>query len=381
MNSSADQLYDIAIIGAGLAGLCAAIQMAKKSYSVLLLEKQEFPFHRVCGEYISMESWNFMKNLGLPLDDMQLPRITRLKISAPNGTYLQQSLQPGGFGISRYTLDQELATIARSQGVTLLENTEVKAVDFKDNQHLLQSNRGEFRARLLLASWGKRSLMDKKLKRGFIEKPMPARRNFVAVKYHVRADLPTDSIELHNFEDGYCGISKVDGDRYCMCYLTTAAALQKCSNSIEELEQEVLMKNPFLKKYLSEFPKLYEAPLSISQVNFEPKQSVEQHILMLGDAAGLITPLCGNGMSMAMHASHLAAPLAAAFLNGSMNRAQLETTYTETWNRHFATRIKAGRKLQYLFGNKHISNISISALKHMPGLVSRLVGLTHGKEF
>jgi len=46
-----DITYDLAIVGGGLAGLSFSIQMAKIGYSVILFEKEKYPFHRVCGEY------------------------------------------------------------------------------------------------------------------------------------------------------------------------------------------------------------------------------------------------------------------------------------------------------------------------------------------
>ncbi len=73
--------------------------------------------------------------------------------------------------------------------------------------------------------------------------------NFVAVKYHVRTLFSEDTIALHNFYNGYCGISKIEGDRYCLCYLTTADNLQRCNGSIAGMQEKVLMKNPHLKKY------------------------------------------------------------------------------------------------------------------------------------
>jgi len=93
--------YDTCIIGGGLAGLALSIQLAKFGHSVALFEKEQFPFHRVCGEYISLESWNFLEELGLPLSDLKLPVITKLVVTAPNGNRLQQVLPLGGFGISR----------------------------------------------------------------------------------------------------------------------------------------------------------------------------------------------------------------------------------------------------------------------------------------
>jgi heterodisulfide reductase subunit A-like polyferredoxin len=49
---STSQPYDVAIIGGGLAGLTFAIQMRKVGLHVLLCEKETYPFHKVCGEYI-----------------------------------------------------------------------------------------------------------------------------------------------------------------------------------------------------------------------------------------------------------------------------------------------------------------------------------------
>ena len=63
-----DLTYDLAIVGGGLAGLSLSIQMAKAGYRVILFEKEQYPFHRVCGEYISLESWDFCKALELILD-------------------------------------------------------------------------------------------------------------------------------------------------------------------------------------------------------------------------------------------------------------------------------------------------------------------------
>src|ERR1700730_12175158 len=117
--------YDVAIIGGGLGGLALSIQSARAGYRTILFEKEKYPFHRVCGEYISLESWNFLEELGLPLSDMNLPLITKLLVSAPNGKYIEQDLPLGGFGISLYTIDYELSKIAKLEGVELLAETKI----------------------------------------------------------------------------------------------------------------------------------------------------------------------------------------------------------------------------------------------------------------
>ena len=112
-----EKVYDVAIIGGGLAGLSLSILLSRSGFHVVLFEKESYPFHRVCGEYISMESWNFIIELGLDLELMALPMITTLNVSSPNGNMATHRLDLGGFGISRFLLDNELYRIAVKSGV------------------------------------------------------------------------------------------------------------------------------------------------------------------------------------------------------------------------------------------------------------------------
>ena len=73
------------IVGGGLAGLSLSIQLAKLGHRIIVFEKEQYPFHKVCGEYISLESWDFLISLGLDLDKMNLPVISMLQVSAVNG--------------------------------------------------------------------------------------------------------------------------------------------------------------------------------------------------------------------------------------------------------------------------------------------------------
>jgi len=373
--------YDVAIIGGGLAGLALSIQCARAGYQTVVFEKEKYPFHKVCGEYISLESWNFLQDLGLPLSDLHLPVINRLLVSAPNGNYIESTLPLGGFGISRYTIDELLATIARNEGVTLLEETKVVNAVYRNNSFVIFSSRGETEAMVTAGAYGKRGNLDVKWKRHFTQVKPNKLNHHVGIKYHVRTSFPADLIALHNFEDGYCGISHIEDDKCCLCYLTTARNLRRSHNDIGEMEKNILMKNPFLKKIFSNIELLYEEPLTISRISFNKKTQVENHVLMVGDTAGMITPLCGNGMSMALHASKLAYEEIDSFLGKKINRFEMETQYTQQWEKHFGRRLQVGRLIQGFFGSSSLSNFLITSVKPFPAFVSWLIRQTHGNPF
>ena len=144
-----DQRYDMVVAGGGLSGMAFAIQSARAGYKVAVFEKESFPFHKVCGEYISHESWNFLEELGLPLSEMNLPEITRLMISAPNGNHLEEHLQLGGFGVSRFLIEKKLAELAIENGVHVFESTKVLNVLFRNGQFVIFTNRGETEAQVV----------------------------------------------------------------------------------------------------------------------------------------------------------------------------------------------------------------------------------------
>lgn len=376
-----DKKYDACIIGGGLAGLALSIQLAKAGHSVALFEKETYPFHKVCGEYISFESWNFLEELGLPLSDLKLPLITKLIVTAPGGDQLQHPLPLGGFGISRYKLDAALKEIAVKNGVDVFENCKVTDVIFSNEEFQLKTTGGTFTGRICCGSFGKRSNLDVKWSRSFVNGRANKLNNYIGVKYHVKTQFPADTIALHNFKNGYCGISQVEDGKYCLCYLTNAENLKDSNNSIEQMEKNILQKNPHLKNIFENSQVLYDAPVTISQISFGKKTQVEDHILLLGDAAGMITPLCGNGMSMALHGSKIASTFIRAFLKGLSARPEMESLYSLAWKKTFEKRLRTGRLIQSLFGKIWVTNIFISVMKRFPWLTKKLIEQTHGEPF
>ena len=378
MNNS--NTYQVSIIGGGLAGLTLAIQLADAGYSCVLFEKNKYPFHKVCGEYISMESWSFIERLGLNLSELNLPKINRLQVSSPSGKLLKHQLDLGGFGISRYLLDSKLAEIAKQKGVQLLDDCRVSDVKFDGKNFSIDSSQGIFSSEICVGAWGKKSNLDTKLNRDFVRKSKSV-KNYVGIKYHINIDFPADLIELHNFKNGYCGISKIEENRYCLCYLTDSENLKKYNGDIKKMEEEILFQNTYLKNYFSMAKFLFEEPLAISQIKIGYKSAVENNILMLGDTAGNIAPLSGNGMSVAMRSSFELNKLLNNYFKNKNSREELEKQYSAFWISHFKNRVELSRFLQKLLKNSKMTNVAIGCLKIIPFLRNIVVKSTHGKPF
>ncbi|MFL5742870.1 MAG: NAD(P)/FAD-dependent oxidoreductase [Flavisolibacter sp.] len=377
--------YDAAIVGGGLAGLAAAIGLRKKGWSVVLFEKEKFPFHKVCGEYVSLESWNFLESIGLPLSKMNLPIIDHLLLTAPNGKSFNTTLPQGGFGISRYRLDSLLSGIAEDHGVHLAVQTKVEDIHH-ENKFVVHSvdihgKKTVTSARVCCNAFGKRSNLDIKWKRDFLQQKDRRLENYVGIKYHVQTNWPQNLIGLHNFENGYCGISKVEDERFCLCYMTRAENLKKSGNDIRKMEEQVLYQNPHLKKIFISSDRCTDFPVTISQISFGKKTQIENHMLLLGDAAGMITPLCGNGMSIALHTAKLATELVDRYLSSEIDLGTLEASYSKQWKHHFAGRLQTGRILQRFFGSNSLSNFFVQSFRRFPFLASPLIRMTHGCPF
>jgi flavin-dependent dehydrogenase len=376
-----NQKYDVAIVGGGLAGLCLAIQCAEQKLNVVLYEKEEYPFHKVCGEYISLESWNFLERIGLNLSSLNLPLIKKLKLSDCSGKTYSFNLPLGGFGISRYFLDNSLFQLAIAKGVKVYTNTRVNDIKYANNDFVVTSTVGSVAAKVVTGAFGKRSNLDIKWNRQFIKQKPNALNNYVGIKYHIKYNHPVDEIVLHNFYNGYCGMSKIEEDKSCLCYLTTAENLKSARNSIKEMEKKTLFKNPEIESIFERAEFLYKEPIAISQVSFSKKNQVENNVILTGDAAGMISPLCGNGMSMAMNASKIAFEEIKIFLSNEVSRQEMEKGYTAKWQKEFSTRLLVGRNVQRLFGGTFTTSVFLKVMQIFPGLATSIIKTTHGKPF
>lgn len=371
---SNSERYDCTLAGGGLAGLSLGILLAREGLRVLLVEKKDYPAHKVCGEYVSMESWDFLQRLGVPLATMDLPRFTRFRLSGTDGLQVTERLGLGGFGISRFALEWALVRLAREAGVDMETRCSASGYRHDAEGFILATSGGEKLSRSLCVSSGRM------LPAGF-ERPRRESANWVGVKYHVRVPLPDDEIVLHTFPGGYCGASRIEEGKSCLCYIVDARELKRCGHSIERLEQEVLARNPNLRELMQHAERLWDKPLTVSNIGFGAKRAVHDGVFYLGDSAGSIAPLTGNGMSNALRSAHLLAKPLALALKGGSDLQQAARIYSGLWQKEIGQRLWLARQLQFLFCRPALTPWFMKSMELSGALRRAMIARTHGDVF
>lgn len=370
--------YQIAIIGGGLAGLALAIDLAKKSYHVIVIEKGVFPRHKVCGEYISMESHNYLFSLCPALSQLDLPHIHTFKLTSTSKKEFTTTLDLGGFGISRYLLELLLYEEAIKCGVIFMLHTKALDVnyDFENSLFSIKTNDGIVYASLVCNASGRKSNFET------IQKGNQAvTTNYIGIKYHIQVERPSDLIEIHNFPGGYCGISAIEENKSCLCYIVNSNKLNAVNNSIPQLEKTFLYQNPNLKNIFTNAQFITKQPITISGINFNIKKTVNDETFFLGDAAGSIAPITGNGMSMALRSASILATNIDDYFTHKIAKTALQKNYSLFWEQQFSFRIQLSRHFQKLSEHPFLTQLTINLFNSFPSLAQSIIKQTHGKSF
>ncbi len=369
--------YDAIAIGAGLSGCSAAIQLAKLGYRVLLLEQSHYPMHKLCGEFLSVEVTEAFENLGIleQVHKVGAQRINRAYLTTSGGASFRSKLPSAALGLSRYQLDLMLFQRAQAVNVTCLDNTKVTGVTGNlEEGFKVITTKGEFSGRMVLGAFGKRSSLDRNLNRSFIQKRSP----WIAYKGHFTGVDIADVIELHSFPNGYCGLSQIETGEINVCWIAHERVMKEPVDPELDIPLS-LAKNPVLADRFRHMQRVSPSLQGLSQISFALKENFYNDICMIGDTAGMITPLCGDGMAMALRSSEIAVPFVSQFLEHQISAIAFKQQYTNAWRKEFQMRLRLGRMMHNCFVQPTLANIGVSLCELVPALGNWIIGATRGK--
>jgi len=306
--------FDVAIIGAGPAGSSAAIQLAAKGYSVALLDKEQFPREKLCGDFLNPVNWPMLRELKMEREILARSheKVTTFHFTSFSGEEAEVPLPTGkdgtvfGLGLRRFDLDYVLLKKAESEGVVDFQECKLIELKRESQSWLLRFDRAgmieELQARVLIGADGRNSWVAHHL--GLAD-PAAMQGRSVGFQFRLKCtNRSTGKVEIHVFPGGYAGVVGLDGDT-----VTLGLAIEKHrlpdGRPEQSLLKSILPQNPWLKEMLrngsvSEMRSTYP-------VYFPPRRAYADGVLLVGDAARVSEPVTGEGIYFALKSGVFAA--------------------------------------------------------------------------
>ncbi len=372
-----DAAYDAIVIGGGLAGCSAAIQLAQKGHRVGLFEKLRYPAHKLCGEFLSPEAQGSLEKLGVLQAAFQAGAnpVRRFRITTRGGLFYDGRLPGMALGLSRAVLDDLLVVRAGSVGVDVhMGEAAVRLSGDFASGFVVATRDAAFTARIVVGAYGKRDKLDRMLHRPFLEKNEPR----VAFKGHFGGGSLDDEVELHAFNGGYCGLVRIEGGLINACWIAHRDVLKQAGGRPEAMIERTLTNNPLLAERLHSLSFAWDSFVSVSQISFQRKEVFSGDVCMVGDTAGMIAPACGDGMAMALRSAELAAPLLDAFLHGRLAVDALKSSYQRAWAHEFRLRLLLGKVIQWGYVRPPIARAAVELFHVFPVAASWMVKHSRG---
>ncbi|HEX4990463.1 MAG TPA: geranylgeranyl reductase family protein [Candidatus Binatia bacterium] len=358
--------FDVAIIGAGPAGSSAAIQLATKGYSVALLDKEQFPREKLCGDFLNPVNWPLLRELKVERAVLARPheKVSIFRFTSFSGEEAEIPLPAGrdgtvvGLGLRRFDLDHVLLERANSLGVTVLDGWKPKELERQPDGWMLKADKSLLGARVLIGADGRNSWVAHHL--GLAD-PAAMQGRSVGFQFRLKcANRSTGKIEIHLFPGGYAGVVGLAGDT-----VTLGLAIEKHrlldGRPEQSLLESILPQNPWLKEILrsgsvSEMRSTYP-------VYFPPRRAYGDGVLLVGDAARVNEPVTGEGIYFALKSGVFAAKT----VDEGFQMSDFSLARLRSYERNCRSAFRARRAI----------NALIRWLIYRPALLSRVIRLSH----
>ncbi len=352
---------DVAIIGGGMAGLAAANRLVDQNVQVMLIEEKTYPSHRVCGEFYSPECVAMLMQWGVSFPIA----ITEARFFAGNYS-CQFTLKAPARGISRYTIDEHLAKRVRDRGGIVLDGVRVVTHKSLENEqyHVLElSSQETVCAKQVIISTGRHSPFAQKHWEPFTPGPTP----YIGIKMHFSGIAPCDYVEMHAARGAYVGISSIEDGKTNVACLAKTNIVQK-QGGPEQFMDRLIADTSSLHKTLGGATKLFPRYLTCGVPRFGKRNTPHASgVYYIGDVAGAITPLCGDGLGMAVTGGIMAADYA---LKNDWHG------YAIAWSRRYRGRLLVGQVLQSTFFFLPGAKLALAVCNALPFISRSLFSIT-----
>ena len=355
--------FDLAVIGAGPAGSSAAITAARFGARVALLEAGEFPRHKVCGEFVSAESLDVLRDLLCGVAEAArilsaAPAIDKVRLLLDHA-FTTAPVSPPGLSISRYDLDHLLLQAAHKTGVCVRLNCEVRSIQ-GNGPFELQTPAGTLETSAVIVAAGRWSRFRPNI-------PVPTGPKWVGLKAHYREKTSTHSTDLYFFDHGYCGVQPVsDG-------IVNACAMVR-SDRATTLEQ-LLTLPPALAERSRDWQPVTE-PVTTAPLIYRTPEPVREHLMLVGDAAAFIDPFVGDGISIALRTGQLAANELQPVLENPAMLPKAVANYKNKYAKQFVPLITAASRIRPLLSWPKPAQFAVLEALRFPGVMSYLIRST-----
>lgn len=374
---------DVVVVGGGISGSCIAKALAEKQSRTALIDRRAFPRHKVCGEFLSPEAQSTLQALGLTETIVSLhpTRIERAQLIFEQGGEIELPIPGDAWGLSRYIMDEALHTAAMQSGVQLHLSTTVTGIEQHGKGYTVRTKQGTdtnlFHARAVIAAWGANSQISNAGHRP--DAAASCQQAYIGVKTHY-AGLRMDSvIEMYFFDGGYLGLCPIEDGSVNAAALLNRSEFVKAGKSVLSILEAAIQRNRRLAERLATAVPVHDTQAAIAPVYLQHKPTPWNGLPRIGDAAAMIAPLCGDGMSMALRSAALCAPLADSFLRGSISLLEWEQRYTHAIRQEFARPLRWASLLQWFMSKPTVQELLPSAARFAPLLANSLFRATRLK--